>query len=93
MKKPHEQEWTLESSGWVWRAGSSSDLVHTPPLDADGRRVTDHGEGRLIAAAPRMARALLKVRPSHAAGCSCSPCLTIRAALREAGVLPESTGG
>lgn len=81
MKKPHQQEWHLDSAGDVCRDGESL-ATHT-------NATTE--EMRLIKAAPKMARALLAVLAGERDD-SGHLCLSfeeedrLRDVLREAGV-------
>lgn len=98
MKKPHEQEWTQsEYDRFTVRAAGGRLIACTYTDNMDREEAYDIG--RLIAAAPDMARALLGCaaaqRGSDGRPCWCASgvhrggetCEAARAALRKAGVI------
>jgi hypothetical protein len=88
MKPILEQVWEVGASGFVWRSGSTADLVHRPPDGAAAPISELVVRARIIAAALDMARALVAVHETIGS-CDCAPgqdCV-IAAALRKAGVL------
>lgn len=87
MRKPHEQEWTLDRHMVVNEDGKGICRMQGSASSVEAEA--------LILAAPAMARALLEVRTALAYGALDRDGATevIERALRKAGVLPESTGG
>ncbi len=91
--RPHEQTWKYEvkkygrgTQGWVIEEGCNT-VCHVTS-SAGMKKAEDRDEqGRLIAAAPEMARALLEVLAEHSAQLPHTS-ERIEEILRKAGVLP-----
>jgi hypothetical protein len=84
VKKPHEQEWTYEPAregffGHHQHVATEGALIPPPVASVeDGESLL-----RFIAAAPAMARELVKATARCPVGCECGMC----AALRKGGVI------
>lgn len=95
---PIEQVWEDDGEGNVWNKGRLADLVHVPTVGHAQSAEEVHARGRIISAAPDMARALKELfgEAEHLSTCHalrdhrrpCRPdCAQARGALRKAGGL------